>query len=234
MWVGCGSFVAGVGDGECDAGGLGGVGAKLAVASGVRAGLSGMLAAGVGAWGSAAGLWWLADGVGMATWIGVASVSSIFHMYSFLVQPDRSGVNLSDGRLGTAARRHKAEIMQGKAKMPLSFWQESDNSLAITSPTLKWYSPISHCYCVFASSIVSIEFHHPIQISLGCFSAQSEPAEVEQPLVYDGFQAIVLCSVIEEETLFFPDLLLSNNVVVTCSGCYVLEPGGQVFDKGRR
>ncbi|KAK8536031.1 hypothetical protein V6N12_012693 [Hibiscus sabdariffa] len=97
IWVGCGSFVAGAGDGECDAGGLGGVGAKLAAASGVRAGLSGVLAAGVDAWGSAAGLWWLADG------------------------PGRSGVNLLDGRLGTVARRHKAEIMQGKAKRPLSF-----------------------------------------------------------------------------------------------------------------
>ncbi|KAK8572869.1 hypothetical protein V6N12_028909 [Hibiscus sabdariffa] len=79
-------------------GGLGGVGAKLAAASGVRAGLSGMLVVGVGAWGSTVGLWWLADGVGMATWIGVASVSSIFRMYSFLVQPDCCGVNLLDGQ----------------------------------------------------------------------------------------------------------------------------------------
>ncbi|KAK9044445.1 hypothetical protein V6N11_058345 [Hibiscus sabdariffa] len=62
----------------------------------------------------------------------------------------------------------------------------------------------------------------------------AEPAEVEQPLVYDGFQAIVLYSVIEEEALFFPDLLLSNNVVVTCSGCCVLQSAGHAFGRGRR
>ncbi|KAK8696820.1 hypothetical protein V6N13_001945 [Hibiscus sabdariffa] len=36
----------------------------------------------------------------------------------------------------TAAHRQRADMMHGKARIPLSFWQSSDSSLAITSPTL--------------------------------------------------------------------------------------------------
>ncbi|KAK8655979.1 hypothetical protein V6N13_108541 [Hibiscus sabdariffa] len=104
-----GVSVARAGDGGFSAGGLGGVtgvDAKLVGASGVWVGLSMGLAAG---------------GVGIAVWSGTASVRSILRMYSFHVQPDRSFVYLSVGRLGTAARRQRAEMIHGNTKMPLSF-----------------------------------------------------------------------------------------------------------------
>ncbi|KAK8708533.1 hypothetical protein V6N13_059571 [Hibiscus sabdariffa] len=300
--------LTGAGDGECAAGGLGGVGAKLAAASGVRAGLSEMLAAEVGARGSAAGLWWLADAVGMATWIGVASVSSIFRMYSFLVQSDRSAVNLSDGRLGTAPRRHKAEIMQGKAKMPLDdgidqhqpssvhclivgsghdialyksvpefglgqevwaadgfgifafniplgallaqlildcvkvFILKDVNKLIDVGAVVRYvqyavycggvgrHFPASHCYCVLASSVVSVEFHHPIHISSGWLSSKAEPAEVEQPPVDYVLQAITLQAVVKEKPLFFPSIFGSNYFVMAFSNGCTAKLGRHAFD----
>ncbi|KAK8701987.1 hypothetical protein V6N13_020360 [Hibiscus sabdariffa] len=89
-----GMSTVGAGDGGFAAGGLGGV-------AGVDAKLAG--------------------GVGIAVWSGTASVRSIFRMYSFRVQPVRKTVYLSIGRVETAARRQRAEMMHGNAKMPLSF-----------------------------------------------------------------------------------------------------------------
>ncbi|KAK8573911.1 hypothetical protein V6N13_096842 [Hibiscus sabdariffa] len=77
-----------------------------------------------------------AGGVGMNIWMGVASATSIFLMYSFRVQPGFSTVYLSPGRVGTAALRQRAEMMQGNARIPLSFWQAADISRGMTSPTL--------------------------------------------------------------------------------------------------
>ncbi|KAK8597329.1 hypothetical protein V6N12_065800 [Hibiscus sabdariffa] len=45
-------------------------------------------------------------------------------------------VEASSSGKGTAAHRQRADMMHGKARIPLSFWQSSDSSLAITSPTL--------------------------------------------------------------------------------------------------
>ncbi|KAK8656825.1 hypothetical protein V6N13_098760 [Hibiscus sabdariffa] len=66
----------------------------------------------------------------------MTSVRSTLRIYSLRVQPVCRSVNLSFGRVGTGVHRQRAEMMHGKARMPLSFWQASDSSLAITSPTL--------------------------------------------------------------------------------------------------
>ncbi|KAK8681042.1 hypothetical protein V6N13_053449 [Hibiscus sabdariffa] len=55
-----------------------------------------------------------AGGVGITIWMDVASATSIFYMYSFLVQPDFSMVYLSTGRAGTTALRQREEMMQGE------------------------------------------------------------------------------------------------------------------------
>ncbi|KAK8676025.1 hypothetical protein V6N13_034080 [Hibiscus sabdariffa] len=65
--------------------------------------------------GAAAGEWaGVVGGVGIATLMGVASATSIFRMYSF------SAVYMSPGWVGTVALQQRADMMHGKAKMPLS------------------------------------------------------------------------------------------------------------------
>ncbi|KAK8571397.1 hypothetical protein V6N13_103523 [Hibiscus sabdariffa] len=90
-----------------------GVGARLAagVACGVAARLSGIPA------GTSGSAYSDAVGVGIAIWMGVASATSIFLMYSFLVQPDFSDAYLSPGLA-------------------------ADISHAMTSPALNW-KPVS-------------------------------------------------------------------------------------------
>ncbi|KAK8565001.1 hypothetical protein V6N12_058577 [Hibiscus sabdariffa] len=150
MWMGAASSDwAGGGDGGgvgVDPIGEAGVDCLLSCVAGVAAGEG----AGLVAWsagGVAAGLGALPAGatssccseagrVGIAIWMGTASAISIFRMYSLRVQPALSGVYLSAGWVGTAARRQSAEIRNGKARIPLSFWQAADSSLAMTSPTL--------------------------------------------------------------------------------------------------
>ncbi|KAK8556300.1 hypothetical protein V6N12_002708 [Hibiscus sabdariffa] len=77
----------------------------------------------------------LASGVGITMLRGVASATSILRMYTALVQPFFSAWYLSLGLDGTAARLHRAEMRQGKARMPLSFEHAAANSLARISPT---------------------------------------------------------------------------------------------------
>ncbi|KAK8512269.1 hypothetical protein V6N12_031992 [Hibiscus sabdariffa] len=72
--------------------------------------------------GSAVVVWiGLVGVVGIATLMGVASATSILHMYSFLNQPDFSAVYLSFGWTSTAAHRQSVVIRHGKARIPLSF-----------------------------------------------------------------------------------------------------------------
>ncbi|KAK9025223.1 hypothetical protein V6N11_065119 [Hibiscus sabdariffa] len=66
---------------------------------------------------------------------GVASAASILRMYTARVQPFFSAWYLSLGLVGTAARLHRVEMRQGKARMPLSFEHAAANSLARISPT---------------------------------------------------------------------------------------------------
>ncbi|KAL4354092.1 hypothetical protein GQ457_06G012690 [Hibiscus cannabinus] len=79
--------------------------------------------------GAAEGEWaGLFRGVGIATLMGVASAMSILRMYSFFDHPAFSVVYLSHGWVGTAARLHRADMMHGKAKMPLSFLHAAASS----------------------------------------------------------------------------------------------------------
>ncbi|KAK9034802.1 hypothetical protein V6N11_076859 [Hibiscus sabdariffa] len=55
---------------------------------------------------------------------------------------DFSMVYLFAGQAGTAALRQTVEMMQRKARIPLSFWQAVDSSLAMSSPTLNLYPVI--------------------------------------------------------------------------------------------
>ncbi|KAK8574617.1 hypothetical protein V6N12_062307 [Hibiscus sabdariffa] len=78
---------------------------------------------------AAAGEWaGLVGGVGIATLMGVASAMSILRIYSFLDHPGFSVVYLSPGWVGTAARLHWADMMHGKARMPLSFLHAAASS----------------------------------------------------------------------------------------------------------
>ncbi|KAK9044768.1 hypothetical protein V6N11_058660 [Hibiscus sabdariffa] len=150
MWMGAASSDwAGGGDGGgvgADPMGEAGVDCLLSWVAGVAAGVG----AGLVAWsagGVAAGLGLLPAGatgsgcseagrVGIAIWMGTTSATSIFRMYSLWVQPAFSVVYLSAGWAETAACRQRAKIRHGRARIPLSFWQAADSSLAITSPTL--------------------------------------------------------------------------------------------------
>ncbi|KAK8666184.1 hypothetical protein V6N13_006336 [Hibiscus sabdariffa] len=125
VWLGWVCW-AGLGMGESAADGLGSTGAGDA-AAGLEDPTSSV---------GAADMWSeLAGGVGIAMLIGVASATSILRIYTALVQPFFSAWYLSLGLVGTAARLHRAEMRQGKARMPLSLEHAAANSLARISPT---------------------------------------------------------------------------------------------------
>ncbi|KAK8676039.1 hypothetical protein V6N13_034093 [Hibiscus sabdariffa] len=63
-------------------------------------------------------------------------------------------------------------------------------------------------------------------------SSKAKPAEIDQPLVDDRFQAVVLQAIIKEEPLFFPSILGSNYFVITFSNCCIAKSGRHAFGGG--
>ncbi|KAK8680833.1 hypothetical protein V6N13_109771 [Hibiscus sabdariffa] len=91
------------------------------------------------------------------------------------------------------------------------------------------HSPASHGYGVVPVSIIGIEFHYPVQISSSWLSCKAKLADMVQPLVNDGFQAVILQAVIKEEPLFFPYVLGSNYFVMAFSNCCTAKSGWHAF-----
>ncbi|KAK8612949.1 hypothetical protein V6N13_104274 [Hibiscus sabdariffa] len=85
---------------------------------------------------------WCSDVVDLAWALGVVSVALSGPMVVLLIQTYPVYTYLSVGWAGTAAHRQRADVIHGKARMPLSFWKASGNSFAMTSPTLNLYPVI--------------------------------------------------------------------------------------------
>ncbi|KAK8647944.1 hypothetical protein V6N13_121668 [Hibiscus sabdariffa] len=129
----------------------------------------------------------LVGGVGSATLMGAAFATSILLMYSFLDQLNFSSVYLSHGLVGTAALRQRADIMQGKPRMPLSF--------------------LASCY-----QLLSNDFPHIEVVARHDDVYQHQPSAVDC-LVVEGWHQIPFDKCVPQLTLIEFNLFVQEKVV---------------------
>ncbi|KAK8655935.1 hypothetical protein V6N13_108498 [Hibiscus sabdariffa] len=87
----------------------------------------------------------------------------------------------------------------------------------------KMISNINHG--VFPSSVVGIEFSNHIDVCLGRLSAKPQPTQICQSFMNHHLKVVVFQSIIVHESLLLPNILGSNNIMVTFSSYVIVKSG---------
>ncbi|KAK9024970.1 hypothetical protein V6N11_064872 [Hibiscus sabdariffa] len=177
--------------------------------------------------------------VGMAIWMGTTSGTSIFRIYSFLVQPVFSRVYLSTGCVAPSWYGQQwHEIALDKCVpqfcLGLEVWAADGFGIfALNIPLGALLAQlILNCVKIFILKDVDklIDAGAVVgQISSGWLSSKAKPAEVEQPLVDYVLQAVIFQAVVKEKPLFFPSVFGSNYFVMAFSNCCTAKSGRHAF-----